>query len=96
MKSSNEIIQLEHTKCRLDKRYFKDEELRKNFNELISTLNINIAELSRSSSYDSSFLSKIRIGNINTSMPKTFIETMLGLESWLPIYMTGQISPYFF
>ena len=28
MKSSDEIIQLEHTKCRLDKRYFRDEELR--------------------------------------------------------------------
>ena len=21
---------------------------------------------------------------------------MLGLESWIPIYMTGQISPYYF
>ena len=52
------------------------EQLRKNFNELISTLNINIAELSRSSSYDSSLLSKIRTGNTNPSKPKIFIETV--------------------
>ena len=52
------------------------EQLRKNFNELISTLNINIAELSRSSSYDSSLLSKIRTGNTNPSKPKDFVETV--------------------
>ena len=52
------------------------EQLRKNFNELISILNINIAELSRSSSYDSSLLSKIRTGNTNPSKPKIFIETV--------------------
>ena len=52
------------------------EQLRKNFNELISILNINMAELSRSSSYDSSLLSKIRTGNTNPSKPKIFIETV--------------------
>ncbi len=52
------------------------EQLSKNFNELITTLNINIAELSRSSSYDSSLLSKIRTGNKNPSKPKNFIETV--------------------
>ena len=52
------------------------EQLSKNFNELVSTLNINIAELSRFIGYDSSFLSKIRTGNINPSKPKDFIETV--------------------
>ena len=52
------------------------EQLRKNFNELISTLNINMTELSRSSSYDSSLLSKIHTGNANPSKPKIFIETV--------------------
>ncbi len=52
------------------------EHLSKNFNELITTLNINMAELSRFSSYDSSLLSKIRTGNRNPSKPKNFIETV--------------------
>ena len=52
------------------------EQLSKNFNELIATLNINIAELSRSSSYDSSLLSKIRTGTKTPSKPKIFIETV--------------------
>ena len=52
------------------------EQLRKKFNELISTLNINMTELSRSSSYDSSLLSKIHTGNTNPSKPKIFIETV--------------------
>ena len=50
------------------------EQLSKNFNELITTLNINIAELSRFSNYDSSLLSKIRNGSRNPSNPKEFIE----------------------
>ena len=48
------------------------EQLSKNFNELISTLNINMSELSRFSSYDASFLSRIRTGNGNPSHPKDF------------------------
>ena len=52
------------------------DQLSKNFNELVATLNINIAELSRSSSYDPSLLSKIRTGNRNPSKPKDFIETV--------------------
>ena len=54
------------------------EQLRKNFNELISALNINMTELSRSSSYDSSLLSKIHTGNANPSKPKIFIENVCG------------------
>lgn len=52
------------------------EQLNKNFNELITTLNVNMAELSRSSTYDSSLLSKIRTGNRNPAKPKEFIETV--------------------
>ena len=52
------------------------EQLSKNFNEIVSTLNINIAELSRFIGYDASFLSKIRTGNISPSKPKDFIETV--------------------
>ena len=52
------------------------EQLSKKFNELITTLNINIAELSRSSSYDASLLSKIRTGNKTPSKPKIFIEAV--------------------
>ena len=52
------------------------EQLSKNFNQLITILNVNIAELSRSSSYDPSLLSKIRTGNRNPSKPKDFIESV--------------------
>lgn len=30
------------------------------------------------------------------SLDRSFEEMMLGLESWIPLYMTGQISPYYF
>ena len=33
--------------------------------------------------------------NIIHNVDRPFNEMMLGLESWLPIYMTGQVSPYF-
>ena len=33
--------------------------------------------------------------NIIHNLERPFNEMMLGLESWIPIYMTGQISPYY-
>lgn len=33
--------------------------------------------------------------NIIHNLDRPFNEMMLGLESWIPIYMTGQVSPYF-
>ena len=30
------------------------------------------------------------------NVDRSFDEMMLGLESWIPMYMTGQISPYYF
>lgn len=30
------------------------------------------------------------------NLDRSFEEMMLGLESWIPMYMTGQISPYYF
>ncbi len=29
------------------------------------------------------------------NLDRSFEEMMLGLESWIPMYMTGQISPYY-
>ena len=34
--------------------------------------------------------------NIIHNIDRPFQEMMLGLESWIPIYMTGQVSPYHF
>jgi len=34
--------------------------------------------------------------NVIHNLDRPFDELMLGLEAWLPIYMTGQISPYYF
>ena len=33
--------------------------------------------------------------NIIHNLDRPFKEMMLGLESWIPIYMTGQVSPYY-
>lgn len=52
------------------------EQLSKNFSEIISTLNISIADLARSIGYDASLLSKIRTGNRNPSKPQEFIEAV--------------------
>ena len=52
------------------------EQLSKNFNELVTTLNINMSELSRSSNYNSSLLSKIRTGTRNPSNPRDFVEVV--------------------
>jgi len=30
------------------------------------------------------------------NIDRPFAEMMLGLESWIPLYMTGQVSPYYF
>ena len=34
--------------------------------------------------------------NIIHNLDRPLNEMMLGLESWIPIYMTGQVSPYYF
>lgn len=34
--------------------------------------------------------------NIIHNLNRPFNEMMLGLESWIPIYITGQVSPYYF
>ena len=33
--------------------------------------------------------------NIIHNLDRPFNEMMLGLESWIPIYMTGSVSPYY-
>lgn len=52
------------------------EQLSKNFNEIISALNISVADLARSICYDASFLSKIRAGNRKPSKLKDFVEAV--------------------
>lgn len=34
--------------------------------------------------------------NIIHNLERPYNEMMLGLQSWIPIYMTGQVSPYYF
>ena len=34
--------------------------------------------------------------NMVHNLNRPFNELMLGLESWIPLYMTGQVSPYYF
>lgn len=37
----------------------------------------------------------LRLNTIH-NLNRPFIELLLGLESWIPIYMTGQVTPYYF
>lgn len=48
----------------------------KNFNDIISILNMNIADLSRFVGYDASFISRIRTGSRSPSKPKDFVESV--------------------
>ena len=50
------------------------EQLVKNFNELVSILNINLAEMSRKIGFDSSYLSRLHTGNKLPSKPQIFID----------------------
>ena len=52
------------------------EQLSKNFNSIISALDINIADLARFIGYDASFLSRIRNGNRKPAKPQDFIESV--------------------
>ena len=52
------------------------EQLSKNFNDLVCTLNISIAKLSSYIGYDASFVSRIRTGNRKPSKPREFIESV--------------------
>ena len=68
------------------------EQLSKNFSELVSTLNISIANLARSIGYDSSFVSRIRTGSRNPSKPKEFIISVTnGLLISFPSSPTGSV-----
>ena len=42
-----------------------------------------------------SYLKKGLKINIVHNLNRPFNEMMLGLESWIPLYMTGQVSPYY-
>ena len=52
------------------------EQLSKNFNSIVSALDINIADLARFIGYDASFLSRIRNGNRKPAKPQDFIESV--------------------
>ena len=51
-------------------------QLSKNFHDILFTLNINVADLSRAINYDASLLYKIRNGNRKPSNPKEFIKVV--------------------
>ena len=52
------------------------EQLSKNFNSIVSALDINIVDLARFIGYDASFLSRIRNGNRKPAKPQDFIESV--------------------
>lgn len=76
--------------------------LNKNSSDIFFYSNITIMEASK----DLTFLKKFMIGlamllkkginiNIIHDLDRPFEELLLGLEAWIPLYMTGQINPYY-
>lgn len=76
--------------------------LNKNNSDIFFYSNMTIMEAGK----DLAFLKKFMIGlammlkkginiNIIHDLDRPFEELLLGLESWIPLYMTGQINPYY-
>lgn len=51
-------------------------QLSKNFNDLVTTLNISMAELARKIGYDSSYISRLRTGGLIPAKPQLFIDSV--------------------
>lgn len=62
---------------------------RQNFNLIISSLNINVADMSRFIGYDSSYLSKIRSGN---RTPQNLIDFIDAISKYIISYYTDENS----
>lgn len=77
--------------------------LNKNPRNIIMYSDLNVEKLAK----DTEFSKKWMIGlamvikrgckiNIIHCLDRSFEDMMIGLESWIPLYMTGQITPYYF
>lgn len=83
--------------------FFKATVLNKNNHDIFMYSNMPMEDMAKDTDFGKKWMFAIALClkkglhlNIIHNLDRPFNEMMLGLESWIPIYMTGQISPYYF
>ena len=83
--------------------FFKATVLNKNNHDIFMYSNMPTEDMAKDTDFGKKWMFAIALClkkglhlNIIHNLDRPFNEMMLGLESWIPIYMTGQISPYYF
>ena len=83
--------------------FLKGAVLNKNNKELFLCSNMPMEEMAKDLDFSKKWMFGIACSlkkgmhlNIIHNLDRPFNEMMLGLESWIPIYMTGGVTPYYF
>lgn len=83
--------------------FFKIAVLSKNKDDIFMYSNMPMEDMAKDIDFGKKWMFGIAMSlkkglhlNIIHNLDRPFNELMLGLESWIPIYMTGQISPFYF
>ena len=82
--------------------FFKSTVLSKSQNPIFMCSDMPMADMAEDLEFSKKWIFAIAMSlkkglhlNIIHNIDRPFHEMMLGLESWIPIYMTGQVSPYY-
>ncbi len=86
--------------CELD--FFKATVLSKSKEDIFMCSDMPMEDMAKDIEFGKKWMFAIALSlkkglnlNIIHNLDRPFNEMMLGLESWIPIYMTGQVSPYY-
>lgn len=81
--------------------FFKSTVLSKSMDSIFMCSDMPMADMAKDENFGKKWMFAIAMSlkkglhlNIIHNIDRPFHEMMLGLESWIPIYMTGQVSPY--
>ena len=82
--------------------FFKYTVLSKNNNPIFMYSNMPMEDMAKDIDFGKKWMFAIAMSlkkgltlNMIHNLDRPFSELLIGLESWIPIYMTGQISPYY-
>ena len=83
--------------------FFKGTVLSKNHGDIFMCSDMPMEDMAKDLEFGKKWMFGIALSlkkglhlNIIHNLDRPFNEMMLGLISWIPIYMTGQVSPYYF
>ena len=83
--------------------FFKGTVLSKTMEDIFMCSDMPMEDMAKDTNFGKKWMFAIAMSlkkglhlNIIHNLNRPFNEMMLGLESWIPIYMTGQVSPYYF